>query len=127
MTTVVEVSPSLTFEVVEVTSGGVLTVVEVTGSAGTAVEVGTTEASPVIEAVTTTAGITVTTVIPFEYQMPVAQTTATIDHELGRDPVAVQVFDDGVLCSDYSVVFTIPGQQVRLGFDVSVAAFIRLI
>jgi len=126
MTTVVEVSPSPTPAVVEITPGGVVTVVEVVGSSGSAVEVGTTEASTVVEAVTTTAGITISAA-PFEYQMPVAQTTAIIDHTLGRDPVAVQVFDDGVLCSEYSVVFTVPGQQVRLGFDVSVAAFVRLL
>lgn len=126
MTTVVEVTSNLPPEVIEITSGGVVTIVEVTGSPGTSVEVGTTETSPTVEAVTTTAGITITAT-PFEYQMPVAQTTAVIDHNLGRDPVAVQVFDDGVLCSEYSVVFTIPGQQVRLGFDVSVAAFIRLL
>lgn len=63
----------------------------------------------------------------FEYQMSHAQTTATIDHDLGRDPVAVQVFDGTQICDEYSVVFTRPGEQVLIGFDVSVAAFIRLL
>jgi hypothetical protein len=63
----------------------------------------------------------------FEYQMPHAQTTAIIDHTLGRDPVAVQVFDGDQLCDEYGVVFTRPGEQVTVGFDVSVAAFIRLL
>lgn len=65
---------------------------------------------------------------PFQYQMPTAQTTALVDHTLGYDPVAVQVFDeDGLLCSEYSVVFTIPDQQVRVGFDIALKATIRLI
>jgi hypothetical protein len=128
MTTVVEVSPDTVPGVVEVVSTGVQTSVEVHGDGGTVVEVGTPVAQPTVEAITTTAGIAVTAVTPFEYQMPVAQTTAVIDHDLARDPVAVQVFDeDGVLCSEYSVVFTIPRKQVRLGFDVAVAALIRLI
>lgn len=62
----------------------------------------------------------------FEYQMPVAQTTAYVDHDLGRNPVAVQVFVDGVEASEYEVVFTVPAQQVRVAFDVAVAALIRL-
>ena len=65
---------------------------------------------------------------PFEYQMPVAQTTAVIDHTLERDPVSVQVFDEsGRICSEYSVVFTDPAKQVRVGFDVAVKALIRMI
>ena len=63
----------------------------------------------------------------FEYQMPTAQTTAIIDHDLERDPVAIQVFDGPIVCSEYSVTFTIPGEQVLIGFDVSIAAFIRLL
>lgn len=63
----------------------------------------------------------------YEYTMPVAQTTAIIDHNLGRDPVAVQVLLDGQECDEYSVTFPIPGQRVLVGFDVSVAATIRLI
>lgn len=62
----------------------------------------------------------------YEYQMPVPQTTALVDHPLGYDPVAVQVFVDSELCAEYSVVYTIPGQQVRVAFDVAVQALIRL-
>jgi hypothetical protein len=63
---------------------------------------------------------------PFEYQMPVAQTTALVDHTLGRDPVAVQVLVDGVQASEFEVVFTIPQQQIRVGFDIPALALIRL-
>lgn len=62
----------------------------------------------------------------FEYLMPIPQTTVLIDHPLGYDPVAVQVLVDGEVCSEYSVVFTVPEQQVRIAFDVSVQAMIRL-
>lgn len=64
--------------------------------------------------------------VVFEYQMPVAQTTVVVNHNLGHDPTSIQVFDGGGICDDYSVTFTIPGAQVLLGFDVSVAALIRL-
>lgn len=63
---------------------------------------------------------------PFEYPMPIAQTTAVIDHDLGRDPVAVQVVVDGVQASEFEVVFTVPSEQIRVGFDIPVAALIRL-
>lgn len=63
---------------------------------------------------------------PVEYQMPVAQTTAVIDHDLEHDPVAVQVVVDGVQASEFEVVFTIPNRQVRVSFDVPVEALIRL-
>lgn len=62
----------------------------------------------------------------FEYQMAVAQTTVLVDHQLGYDPVAVQVLVDGQVCSEYSVVYTIPREQVRVAFDISVQALIRL-
>lgn len=62
----------------------------------------------------------------FEYQMPMPSTTATIDHDLGRDPVSVQVFVDGEICQGYGVYFTIPGEQVQIGFDIAAAALIRL-
>lgn len=62
----------------------------------------------------------------FEYLMPIAQTTVLVDHPLGYDPVAVQVLVDGELCAEYSVVYTIPMQQVRVAFDISVQALIRL-
>ena len=62
----------------------------------------------------------------FEYQMPVAQTTAVINHTLGRNPVAVQVMVDGVQASEFEVVFTIPDEQVRVAFDFPVLALIRL-
>lgn len=66
--------------------------------------------------------------IRFEYLMPVPQTTALIDHNLGYDPVAIQVLDtgSGEHFAEWSAVFTVPGQQIRLGFDVAVAALIRL-
>jgi hypothetical protein len=63
---------------------------------------------------------------PFEYQMSVAQTTALIDHTLGRDPVAVQVVIDGVQASEFEVVFTAPQTQIRVAFDIPVLALIRL-
>lgn len=63
---------------------------------------------------------------PVEYQMPTAQTTALIDHGLGRDPVAVQVVVDGVQASEFEVVFTVPQEQVRVAFDIPVLALIRL-
>lgn len=63
---------------------------------------------------------------PFEYQMPVAQTTAVIDHTLGHDPVAIQVMVNDVQASEFEVVFTIPQQQIRVAFDIPVAALIRL-
>ena len=64
----------------------------------------------------------------FTYTMPAAQTTATIDHDLGRDPVAVQVTDsDGIVYSEYEVVNTVPQAQVRIGFDVAIQATIRLL
>lgn len=64
----------------------------------------------------------------FTYQMPTSQTTALVTHTLGRDPVAVQVFDEfGVLCDGYGVTFTDPAHQVRLSFDVALKALIRLL
>ena len=67
-------------------------------------------------------------VTPYVYVMPTAQTSATINHTLGRDPIAVQVFDEtGVLCEGYSVAFTVPTTQVQVGFDISMAATIRLL
>jgi len=63
----------------------------------------------------------------FEYTAPVPATVHVVTHDLGRDPVSIQVWDDdGLLCDGYSVVFTVPGQQVRIGFDVSIKATIRL-
>lgn len=63
----------------------------------------------------------------FEYLMPVAQTTALITHDLGHDPVGVQVVVDGTARDEYSVSFPIPGETVLIGFDVTVQALIRLI
>ena len=63
----------------------------------------------------------------FEYQMSTPATTVTIDHGLGRDPVAVQVFHEGVLCDEYGVTFTVPDEQIQIGFDISIAALIRLL
>lgn len=63
----------------------------------------------------------------FEYLMPVAQTTALVEHNLGRDPVAIQVIVDGTVREEYSVSFPLPGATVLVGFDVSVQALIRLI
>lgn len=63
----------------------------------------------------------------FEYLMPVAQTTALITHDLGHDPVGVQVVVDGTARDEYSVSFPVPGETVLIGFDVSVQALIRLI
>lgn len=63
----------------------------------------------------------------FEYLMPIPATTVTIDHNLGRDPVAVQVFLEGMVAEEYAVFFTVPGEQVQLSFDLAVAAFIRLL
>jgi hypothetical protein len=64
---------------------------------------------------------------PFEYQMSAPATTATVVHDLGRDPVAVQVFDGGVLCNEYGFYITVPHTEVQLGFDVPVTALIRLL
>jgi hypothetical protein len=64
----------------------------------------------------------------FDYLMPVAQTTAVIDHTLGRDPVVVQVIDPSTQAEvdEYGVVFLIPGERVRVSFDISIQALIRL-
>lgn len=62
-----------------------------------------------------------------EYQMPTPASTVTIDHGLGRDPVAIQVFHEGVLCNEYGVYYTVPDEQVQIGFDTSIAALIRLL
>lgn len=64
----------------------------------------------------------------FEYTMPAAQaSTGAITHGLGRDPIAVQVFDEsGVLCDGYSLSFPNPGVTVLIGFDISIQAHIRL-
>ena len=67
------------------------------------------------------------TLTPFEYLMPVAQTTATFAHTLGRDPVSVQVLVDGVQADEYQVLYPVPGEQVRVGFDIPVQALIRLL
>ena len=65
--------------------------------------------------------------IAFDYLMPIPGTTAVIEHDLGRDPVAVQVIVDGTVRDEYSVSFPLAGQTVMVGFDVVVQALIRLI
>ena len=63
----------------------------------------------------------------FEYQMPVSQTTALFEHDLGRDPVAIMVSVDGEVFDEYSVSFPEPGVSVLVGFDMSVRALIRVL
>jgi hypothetical protein len=66
--------------------------------------------------------------VVFEYLMPVAQTTALIEHPLGRDPVVVQVIDPATSAEvdEYEVVFVTPGQRVRVAFDIAAQLLIRL-
>ena len=63
----------------------------------------------------------------WEYQMLTPATTATIDHDLGRNPVAVQVVIDGEEVSEFGVYFTIENEQVQISFDIPAAALIRLL
>lgn len=61
-----------------------------------------------------------------EYQMSIPATVVDLDHDLGRDPMSIQVFVDGLMHDEFGVFFTIPTTRVRLTFDVAVAAFIRI-
>lgn len=125
--------------VVEVYESSVREVVEVIVPATETVEVSTVGGVEVVEVITTSEVTVVEVVVPgpqgvpgagadpFAYQMPAPATTATITHNLGRDPVAVQVIDGGRLCSEYGFFITVPGAEVQIGFDVSIAALIRLL
>jgi hypothetical protein len=65
---------------------------------------------------------------PYEHVQVVAQTTWTIDHPLSRDPIAIQVFDEsGQQYEEWTTQFTVPGQQVRLGYDIAIAGRARMI
>ena len=121
---VVEIHDASTSTVVEVLGTPATTVVEVRQYAGQVVEV--CGAPTTVVEVHEGLGTTVL-VEPFVYVMPVAQTTALIDHDLGRDPVVVQVLDDfGAVYDEFSITYTVPKEQVRVGFDIPLKATIRM-
>jgi hypothetical protein len=64
---------------------------------------------------------------PFVWSQHTPATVWTIDHPLGADPTAILVFVDGVAGSEFSVQYTVPGQQLRLGFDIAVAGTAQLL
>lgn len=59
---------------------------------------------------------------------PTAQAAHVITHNLGRDPVAVQVFDvaSGLLVDDYSYVVITPNVSCRIGMDIALQLRVRL-
>lgn len=62
-----------------------------------------------------------------EHVQTVPAHTWVIDHTLGRDPVAIQVLVDGIEVGEgWSTSFTVPGEQVMLGFDVAISGIARL-
>lgn len=64
----------------------------------------------------------------YEHIQETVQATWTIHHGMGRDPVAVQVFDaSGDVRDEYSIVITEPNQTVTLGYDVPISGKARLI
>ena len=103
--------------IVEVHDDTTQTVVEVHGSpTSTVVEVQGNSAPTVVD------------VTPFVYVMPTAQTTATVDHDLNRDPISIQVLDEfGEVYSEFSITYTVPKSQVRVGFDLAIKATIRML
>jgi len=122
---IVEVHDATTNTVLEIQGAPASTIVEVRETPGAVVEIHGVPAGTTVEVFE--AGTSVATVTRFVYVMPVAQTTATIDHDLGRDPIVVQVLDEsGEVCDEFSVVYTIPNQQLRVGFDIPVKATIRV-
>lgn len=56
------------------------------------------------------------------YEQNVPSTVWQIDHGLGFDPAGVLVVDaDGFQLDGFGVQYLIPGQALRLSFDISVA------
>lgn len=70
----------------------------------------------------------IVSLVPFEYVSPTAQTTHTVFHNLGHDPVAVQVIDrdSGLLVDGFSYVVLDTNTRVRIAFDISLSVTIRL-
>lgn len=65
----------------------------------------------------------------FQYDAPAAQTTHTVTHNLGYDPVAVQVLDlddSNILVDGYAYAVISPGVSCRVSFDVSLRVRVRL-
>lgn len=122
MIEVQETSPAI----VEVHDPAPNTVVEVHDTAtNIVVEIHSVSAGTV--EVHTGSGVTAQPATPFVFVMPAAQTTATVDHHLGHDPISIQVEDEfGTVYTEFSIVYTVPGEQVRLGFDLPIKATIRM-
>lgn len=103
-------------------------VTDLGGTHAVAVDLGglpVTEVTPVVAGPEGETGPTGGTV--FEYVMPVPGTTALIEHDLGRDPVAVQMLVDGSEVDEYGVTFPVPGHTVLVGWDTPALAVIRLL
>ena len=123
---VVEVHDETTNTVVEIHGSPATTVVEVQQIAGSVIEVHGAPTT-VVEVHEGSGGTAVVDLTPFVYVMPAAQTTATVDHDLGRDPVSIQVLDDfGNVYEEFSITYTVPKEQVRIGFDIPIKATIRM-
>lgn len=121
--TLVEVHDDTTNTVVEIHNSPT-TVVEIQQIADTVVEV---HGAPTTVVEVHEGGGGSADLTPFVYVMPTAQTTATIDHHLGRDPLGVQVLDEfGTVYDEFSITYTVPKEQVRVGFDIPLKATIRL-
>ena len=63
---------------------------------------------------------------PYEYTQSVAQATWTVNHNLGYDPVVIQVFDSGGHpVEGFGYTFTMAGSQFTVEHDVAVAGKVR--
>ncbi len=124
--TVVDLVSAPALETTSLSATGAVSIVSEMSTSSSAVDLASdlvTDTTPVVVGPRGPGGIAEA----YQHVQLVAQTTWTIYHMLGHDPVAIQVLIDGTPHDEWTTIFTVPGVCVTLGFDVSVAGIARMI